>query len=289
METIVKKSDITLQAKDGFPLATTLFLPTAETFTDAIVIGSALGVPRYIYFKLARFFAEQGFAVLTFDYRGVHQSQDESVSGSEIKMAHWGSLDLDAALGWVSREWEPQKLYYLGHSCGSQILGLSPKAHTIDKAIFIAGPSGYWKLWEFPYRWGVWLIWHGLPLLTPWFDEFPARALGISSVNIPSGVARQWARWGKSPNYLWDHLSDEDATRYQQLTFPLLSLGFADDHYFGPPGAVKKLLQYYPSVHSELQLVQPQEYGQSSIGHFGFLKQNFSNNLWPRLLKWFQN
>lgn len=284
----IRQKHIKIEASDGLPLAATLFTPDTKSISKTIVFGSALGVPRYIYFKLAKFMSDQGYAVLTFDYRGVYESQSDMISGSEIRMAEWGKLDIDGALKWALDEWNPDELIYLAHSCGGQLLGLAPHSTHIDRAIFVASQTGYWKAWTFPYRWGVVAVWYLIPLITPWFDDFPARTLGLSSVNIPSGVARQWAKWGKSPNYLWDFIAQKDMNRYHQLSFPLLSLGFSDDHYFGPPPAVKKLLSYYPSVDSSLRIIYPSDYGRKSIGHFGFLKEDFRESLWRELVEWIQ-
>lgn len=282
----IREKRIEIEAADGFPLAATLFIQDTESTSQAIVFGSALGVPRYIYFKLARFLAAQGFTVLVFDYRGVHESQSDQVSGSDMRMSDWGEMDIDAALEWTLNKWNPEKLIYLAHSCGGQLLGLASHSPQIDKAVFIASQTGYWKAWSNPYRWGIFAVWNLIPLITPWFDDFPARTLRLSSVNIPSGVSRQWAKWGKSPNYLWDFIADEDLDRYQQLSFPLLSLGFTDDLYFGPPPAVKKLPSYYPSAKSNLRIIFPADYNSKSIGHFGFLKEDFRVTLWAELAEW---
>ncbi len=251
-------------------------------------MGSALGVPRYIYFKLATFFAEHHFNVLCFDYRGIHESKKSNIPGSEIRMYDWGNRDINAALEWSIENWASDKLIYIGHSCGGQLLGLANHASKIDAAIFIASQSGYWKLWPFPHKLGVWSVWQLIPLITPWFDDFPARALQLSSTNIPSGVARQWAQWGKSKDYLWAFISEEDRRQYLNLQFPLLSLGFTDDQYFGPPAAVKKLLEYYPSTEQQLRLITPESLNRKSIGHFGFLKSDLRNTLWQQLIGWIQ-
>ena len=275
-------------AEDGFSLAATIFTPPSADTSNVIVIGPALGVPRYIYTKIARFFAHSGFHVLTFDYRGIYQSQDKNISGSDIQMSDWGCLDINAALSWVIKHWHPQKLVYLGHSCGGQLLGLAQKAPQIDQAVFIASQSGYWKLWPSPRCWFLWLLWSSFSWLTPLFEELPAQRLGLSSVNIPTGVVRQWARWGKSPNYLWDFISDQQLARYHSLAFPLLSIVFTDDRYFGPANAVKKLLSYYPATEHTLNIITPSEYGQERIGHFGFLKETLRSSLWQELLKWIE-
>lgn len=208
------------------------------------------------------------------------------ISGSEMQMADWGARDIDAALTHAIEQWQPEELIYVAHSCGGQLLGLAEHATQINKAIFIACQSGYWGLWPVPQRWGLWLIWHLIPMITPWFDDFPARNLKLSSVNIPSGVARQWAQWGQSPDYLWHFIGAQDYNRYRNLSFPLLSVGFSDDQYFGPPESVKKLLDYYPATKSELKIVSPAEYNEKSIGHFGFLKMKFRDSLWKELINW---
>lgn len=283
---IINETNITIKASDGFPLAATLFSKDETSTNTVIVLGSALGVPRYIYFKLARFFARKGCPVLTFDYRGVHESQSDNVSGADIHMADWGKRDIDAALEWATNNLQPDELTYLGHSCGGQLLGMADHASKIDKAVFIASQSGYWKLWPIPQRWGVWVVWQLIPVVAHFFDDFPARTLRLSSVDIPSGVAQQWAQWGKSPHYLWDFISDQDKKRYQKLSFPLLSLSFADDHYFGPPKSAEKLLSYYPSTQSSFRIVTPSDYNRKSIGHFGFLKETFKDLLWQEILDW---
>lgn len=225
-------------------------------------------------------------ATLTFDYRGVHESQSNVISGSDIQMVDWGKFDINATLEWTIKKWQPNELIFLGHSCGGQLLGLAKQSAKISKALFVASQSGYWKLWPKPQQWGLLAIWQTIPLLTPFFDDFPARSLGLSSVNIPSGVAQQWAKWGKSPNYLWDFIPTNDLKRYRNLSFPLLSLGFLDDQYFGPPKSVKTLLSYYTSVQSELRIISASDYNIKSIGHFGFLKENLRGTLWNEMANW---
>ena len=213
------------------------------------------------------------------------------MSGSDITMSDWGQFDINGAISWTINHWEPQKLVYLGHSCGGQLLGLAQKATQIDRAVFIASQSGYWKLWPPPKCWFLWLLWTSFSCLAPLFKELPAQTLGLSSVNIPAGVIQQWARWGKSPNYLWDFISDQQLARYQTLSFPLLNIGFTDDRYFGPSGAVKKLLSYYPSTDHTLNIITPSEYGLEQIGHFGFfgfLKETLRSSLWQELLAWIE-
>ncbi|NIV10630.1 MAG: alpha/beta fold hydrolase, partial [Aliifodinibius sp.] len=166
----VVENHITIKAEDNFPLAATTFTAEQTSSKKTIVLGSALGVPRYIYFKLATFFAEHHFNVLCFDYRGIYESKKSNISGSEIRMYDWGNRDINAALEWSIENWASDKLIYIGHSCGGQLVGLANHASKIDAAIFIASQSGYWKLWPFPHKLVVWSVWQLIPLITPCFD-----------------------------------------------------------------------------------------------------------------------
>ncbi|MDZ7771249.1 MAG: alpha/beta fold hydrolase [Balneolaceae bacterium] len=276
-----------LRCSDGYPLAATLFEPPRKEARSSLVIGSALGVPRYLYFKLARFLAARGWAVLTFDYRGIHESREGQVAGSDMRMEHWGSRDLQAALGWMLEHRPRAALCYLGHSCGGQILGLAPHAERVKAVILVASQSGYWKHWDWPYKWGVWWTWQTLGVLAPLFNYLPARLMGISSVNLPGGVARQWAAWGRRPRYLFDDRSGLDTSLYRRLEMPLLSVSMKDDPFFAPPRAVEALLREYPAALIERMEVRPGDLGLNRIGHFGFFRDK-CRALWEETAAWLE-
>ena len=56
----------TARAADGYELAVTRF-PAQGTAWATMCIGAAMGVKREFYAPLARFFAQNGIHVLTFD------------------------------------------------------------------------------------------------------------------------------------------------------------------------------------------------------------------------------
>ena len=59
----------TAKAADGYDLAVTRF-PAQGTPWATLCIGGAMGVRQDFYAPFARFLAENGIHVLTFDYRG---------------------------------------------------------------------------------------------------------------------------------------------------------------------------------------------------------------------------
>jgi predicted alpha/beta hydrolase len=62
--------DTSIAARDGYALAATVFTPAAAP-SRAVLINSAAAVPRNIYRGFAAYLAEQGCAVVTYDYRGI--------------------------------------------------------------------------------------------------------------------------------------------------------------------------------------------------------------------------
>ena len=63
---------ITIVARDGFPLAATLF--NAPKPAAVLTIASALGVTRKHYVRFARYISKFAIATVTFDYRGIGDS-----------------------------------------------------------------------------------------------------------------------------------------------------------------------------------------------------------------------
>ena len=90
-------ADTTIVARDGYALAATVYEP--ERPWRATLLSSATAVPRKIYRAFATFLAENGFAVLTYDYRGIGGSRPKSLKGFEARMRDWASLDVSAAIG----------------------------------------------------------------------------------------------------------------------------------------------------------------------------------------------
>ena len=66
--------DTVIAARDGYPLAATVFTPEAPA-RRVVLINSATAVPRRIYRGFASYLAERGLAALAYDYRGVAGSR----------------------------------------------------------------------------------------------------------------------------------------------------------------------------------------------------------------------
>ncbi len=87
----------TAKAADGFDLAVTRFPAEGDAWATALIAG-AMGVRQDFYEPLARFLAENGVHVLTFDYRGMGASREGSLRGFPADITTWAQCDLDAML-----------------------------------------------------------------------------------------------------------------------------------------------------------------------------------------------
>lgn len=269
---------------DGVTLDARLF-PASGTEHASILIGCALGVPQGFYITLAEYLGRQGFTVVTFDYRGINTSGAGAPPGREILLEHWGSRDTDAVLVAMKQRAPDGVLLLLGHSAGGQLYGLAEHSHEIDALVMVSSPIPHWRSLEMPWSPVVFLF---TRLIAPLFcfgrDVFPARRLRFSSVNVPSGVIRQWARWARLRYYLWDPKSGLDLSRFAELTFPLLVCHVDDDGY-APWGAVQEVLDQLPATRQQVWTVDSRRAPGGKLGHVNFFREAVGGVFWPELAR----
>jgi predicted alpha/beta hydrolase len=278
------ETDISFPARDGYGLAATLRRPADGDAKAFVLIGSATAVPRQFYGKFANYLAEQGFAVLTFDYRGVGGSKPRSLRGFPASMRDWAALDLTAAIDFAAKEAAGRALLLVGHSFGGQALGLVPNSQKISRALLVAAQVGYWRLFPPPENYRVYLRLRFLaPAIVAIFGYLPGW-IGIGE-DLPKGAALEWAGWCMNPRYLFD-----DATLDARKNFPnykgaMRAIGLADDAW-APPKAVELLLAGYTGTQPEHLTIAPRDVGAAKIGHFGFFRAEQRDTLWKQAAEW---
>lgn len=269
--------DLTLHAADGFPLGATLFRPERPNGT-AVQIHAAAGVRQEYYADFARFLAERGFSVVTFDYRGVGRSSPTHVRGIRAGMRDWALLDAPAVSRYIEETLRPRRRVGVGHSFGGPSFAVMPGAERLAGVLAVASQSCHWRHWHGADRLGMWLLVRGLlPLATRLAGYFPG-ALLRQGENLPAGVALEWARWCRDARYLVGALAaEEQAARFRA---PLRLLAIADDTLYAPRAAAEALLELFPNARRELSWIEPRALGVERIGHFGFFRSRFRDTLW---------
>jgi predicted alpha/beta hydrolase len=280
----VTESDLSFPARDGYMLAATLRRPANGSARAFVLIGSATAVPRQFYGKFANYLAENGFAALTFDYRGVGGSKPKSLRGFPASMRDWAALDLAAAIDFAAKEVTGRPLLLVGHSFGGQALGLVPNSQKISRALLVAAQVGYWRLFPPPENYRVYVRLRLVgPAVAHAFGYVPGW-LGVGE-DLPKGVFLEWAGWCMNPRYLFDDATLDARNNFSNYKGALRALGLADDKW-APPKAVELLLEGYTGTKPEHLTIAPRDVGAAKIGHFGFFRAEQRDTLWKQAAEW---
>jgi|HubBroStandDraft_6_1064221.scaffolds.fasta_scaffold331863_2 predicted alpha/beta hydrolase len=278
----VSSADIVVPACDGRPLAATLYRAQADAANRAVLIGSAMGVPRRFYARFARYLAQRGFTVLTFDYRGAARSARSAASPRDATLHDWGEQDLNGAIDWLARTWGGGSIAVVAHSVSAQLLGLADNNRRLKAIVLVAPQSGYWRLFDGFMKLRVAAGWFvAIPVLAALMGRVPGWVLG--GTDLPGSVAREWARWGRHPDYI---LSYRNGTRegFARIVAPLLVYRVSDDA-FAPARAAAAIVGWYGSRQREVRVLSPGP-RERPIGHFGFFMDRCAGSAWPETADW---
>lgn len=272
-----------LVARDDFALGAALFQPKQEAL-GTVIVHSATATPSGYYRRFAEFLAHHGLRVLTYDYRGVGLSRPVSLRGFRASMSDWALLDAEAAHALVRAQFPHEPVATVGHSFGGQLIGLLDAASDVSGSLLVASQLGYYGHWNAFDRLKLGFVWRALvPTLTASFGYLPGQA-GLGE-DLPRGVAEEWARWCKSPDYLMSFYPDA-RQRFAAFDRPLLMYSFRDDE-IAPRRAVNALIERFEGAQIEHHDISPDAFGGKPIGHFGFFKQRFEHNLWLEAVSFF--
>lgn len=270
--------ELKIEAADGFPLAAEL--RGDRQAERLLLIAAATGVKKTFYRQIADFFASQGWAVLSWDWRGIGKSRPESLRGFRGGMADWATQDRAGIEAWAAKELPAARKAALGHSFGGQCIGFGGKESPVEALVMVASQNGWWGHWPAPrkYLYGaMWNVW--IPLWTHALGRYPAKMLG-GGEDLPKEVALDWARWCRSPDYFGKE------TRHAEFRAPILAYGFSDDAY-APRKAIEALLARYGSPSKDFRFLRPAEAKLPAIGHWGFFRPA-AVHLWQDVAQWLE-
>ena len=115
-------------------------------------------------------------------------------------------------------------------------------------------------------------------------DDTCRQALFTVVLAGPRGIARQWARWCRSRDYILSE-GDSIVERFAAYRGAIRAYQFADDRY-APPAAVRALVSFYRSAQREIVRCAPADVSEDRIGHFGFFRERFRATLWDDAVAW---
>lgn len=270
----------TVNAADGYPLSVTWYEPVSRP-RGTVLIHSAMAVRQPFYRRFAEHLAGAGYRAVTYDYRGIGASRSGSLRGFRATATDWALLDAAAVIAHVQRE-RTGPLISIGHSFGGQLIGLLDAAADVDAAVLVGAQLGTYRHWPARHQLTLAAMWHaGVPALTALYGYLPGRA-GFGGVDLPAGVAREWATWCRSPGYLVDHVPGA-AERFAALAAPTRIYSFTDDWYAPQPAVTALVARLYsaPVTHRR---IAPADVGVDAIGHFGMFREAVADTLWAELV-----
>ncbi len=284
-----------LRCSDGRLLAAQWFEPPAAVGVRAVaVIGAATAVPAGYYRHFADWLARRGYAVLSFDYRGIAASRGVLQPGEDVRLRDWARLDMAAALHAADRrrreEADRQQcdvgLLWVGHSLGGNAVGLVPGfEEKVDAVLGVAAQVAYVGHWSGFARVQAWVFFHWmLPVLVRLLGHAPGRVLGPRAQDLPAGAALEWAAWGRTPGFLFGDESLARERAYDRFHGTVHLWSITDDHLFGPAAAVDALAAQFKAARVQRHVLAPADLGVKKIEHFGPFRRDLGAQLWPRLL-----
>jgi len=250
-------------------------------------------VPRRYYATFAQYLADAGTVVLTLDYRGMGDSAPRDLRGYEATLDDWADQDLPAALAFLRGSFPELPLTWIGHSMGGQLLGLvaadtlAPPAGggaPVERAVLIGAQHGHWRNWPDWRRYAMAALWWaGIPLATRLAGRLPMRALGQGE-DVPAAMARQWAGWGRSRDYIVGHARRRSrVSGFDGYRGALVSYAITDDTY-APPATVRPLVDAFAATRGEYRELAPRDVGMERITHFGAFRPE-ARPVWAELAR----
>ncbi len=273
---------INILTEDNYSLSAHLF-ESKNSNRKLLLINSATGVKQQIYFSFAQFFSEQGFTVITYDYRGIGLSKPDEMKGFEASMRIWGTKDYKAVTNYIKTNFPDDQKFCLGHSVGALILGMNKDSEMFDEFIFVGTQNAFVGNLKLRTKIEAYLGFGiAQPLSTRLLGYFPANWFGLGE-SLPSGSAFDWRTLilnKNSTNKLLEKVDDFS----RNLTQKVFVIRAEDDVWLTEKGVKSLLENTYPKLKPTYRLVKTSESEKGEIGHINFFR-SYNKKLWNIILK----
>jgi len=268
--------------EDNYTLSVHLFEPQDPNH-KLLLINSATGVKQQIYFSFAQFFSEQGFTVITYDYRGIGLSKPEKMKGFNASMRTWGTIDYNAITSYIKTNFPDQEKFCLGHSLGALILGMNEDSKMFEEFIFVGTQNAFVGNLKLKTKIEAYLGFGiAQPLSTKILGYFPGNWFGLGE-SLPSGTAFDWRTLilnKKSTNKLLEKVKNYSKDLMQKV----FVIRAEDDVWLTEKGVRSLLEDTYPNMKPTYRLIKTSESEKNEIGHINFFR-SYNKKLWNIILK----
>lgn len=271
-----------ISCKDGYQLAAQFYPIEYSDKPYPVLICPATGITKNFYHAFAEWLNQQGYQVLSFDFRGIGESLHGPLKDSTASINDWGIYDIPAAIEALLNRTQAEKTIIVGHSAGGQLLGIASNYHKVAKVLAIAGSTGHVKGLKGKTKVLAPLMFNVIFPVSSFFKGYGATQFIGMGENLPKNVARQWAEFCSKPGYVMNAIGKSIFEDYhQQIQCPITSFWATDDE-IATHTNVKDLLRLYPNAETKLIELNPQQLGYKQIGHMLMFKKSHQK-IWPIL------
>lgn len=269
-----------IRCKDGYQLAAQFYPATDNTKQYPILICPATGITKVFYHAFAEWLNQQGYPVLSFDFRGIGESLHGELKHSTASINDWGTLDIPAAIETLLEKTHAEKVIIIGHSAGGQLLGITPNYQKVAKVIAIAGSTGHVKGLKGKTKLLAPIMFKVIFPVSSLIKGYGATQFIGMGENLPKKVAKQWAEFCSKPGYVTNAIGKTIFEDYhQKIECPITSFSASDDE-IATEANVKDLLRLYPNAPTKFIEINPQQQGYKYIGHMLMFKKSHQK-IWP--------
>ncbi len=273
--------NIDIPATDGVVLTGRIYEPPTSA-VDTVLALPGIGVPQRVFRHIGPWLAERGVRTISIDYRGMWGSGGRDGERT-ASLTTWAQRDAVGALRRAEAlAGEPVSI--LAHSFAGQMLGFHD-AFRRARAVATIG-SGFGQPVHFAGATRAWVTasWYvTLPVAAALASRIPPW-LGIGE-SLPRGVGREWAKWGRSKDWLLTHVPGA-RERYARYDRPILALRATDDR-IAPRRASRALLRELRAAPVTYEEVSPDQAGTKRLDHAGLFRPAAAV-VWPRILAHFR-
>ncbi len=271
-----------ISCKDGYQLAAQFYPVLNSDKSYPILICPATGITKNFYHAFAQWLNQQGYPVLSFDFRGIGESLHGALKDSTASINDWGIYDIPAAIETLLNRTQAEKVIIVGHSAGGQLLGIASNYHKVAKVLAIAGSTGHVKGLKGKTKVLAPLMFNVIFPVSSFVKGYGATQFIGMGENLPKNVAKQWAEFCSKPGYVINAIGKTIFEDYhQQIQCPITSFWATDDE-IATHSNVKDLLRLYPNAQTKLIELNPQQLGYKRIGHMLMFKKSHQK-IWPIL------
>ncbi len=274
---------ITIKTSDHIEIEAHLFEPVNSN-GKLLVVNSATGVKQHVYFSFANYFAEKGFTVITYDYRGIGLSKPKNLRHFKASMRIWGTVDFKAVTDFIQLNYKDYQKFCVGHSVGALILGMNEDSKLFKKLIFVGTQDAY--IGNLPFNVAVSAVFGfglAVPFLSNLLGYFPAPWFGLGET-LPKGSAMDWRTLilnKKSTSRLFEKIPKEYSKELYQKAFIIYA---EDDPWVKMKGMESLMNNAYPNMNRTYREVMVTESPKNHIGHINFFR-SYNSDLWKIILE----